>query len=871
MIDSSILGNLVLDFTEKILNIDVQAMYEDKDLYYNAIVDIAKYLKIGKITLVYEDTQSYIALFLQDSQIYTNGLNVLYDSFEVCDSSQTVSFSYSQNDGNYTLNFIQMANEKPWDDEVLTQLKLISNLSFNVLSRIKLLEVSQLGEYYDYATGVLNTNGIVTSLDTLYKMDLVANYFCAHVNIKHFKSFNLKYTYNGGDIILREFAEQMYSNLKENELFGHLGEDNFIAVVKKANKKEFLENIKNIRLEYNNDIIQLKLYVGIYDICHDDDSSVVLSNCATALNIARNSPAMQYVTFTEEMHRQALEIKHIEDVMHQALENNEFITFYQPKICLTDFSLVGAEALVRWKKGDVLIPPFKFIPIFEKNGFITEIDFCMLRNVCKSIKKWEDMGLNPVTVSVNFSKVHLGNRNFVSQIKDTIDSYGISPKYIEIEFTETLDVENYNSLVKVNRELKQWGLKTSIDDFGAGFSSLNMLKDVPVDVVKLDKSLIDDTNSSTREKIIIQDIVKMAKTLDIEVIAEGVEELDQLLFLKNINCTQIQGYIFDKPLSIEEFEKRLSNREYYKENPKFKDVVHNNDDSHKSISAMNFGKYTLDLNNYKILDCNDSFSNIVGYSKEEIINNNFTIENFILYEEVSDYLDRIVSNLIAHGEVCQEHKMIRKNGNKIYVMCLGVVKSSGQADFMVSDISINKVVERENKVLRSNFDFAQKELKNKSYMFEQIVNSLSGGIGVFALQKDNTIKTIFASNSFYNIIQCKRSIFDRYKNNILKLIVPEEVDTFLNDFKECIEQDKEILKRYNFKSIQNNDEHNALNLKMQSTGNVYDGCPTVNVVVAKYNIGNVEMELINEIAKVSLLTEYSNLDIMNLPKDSIDV
>jgi PAS domain S-box-containing protein len=363
----------------------------------------------------------------------------------------------------------------------------------------------------------------------------------------------------------------------------------------------------------------------------------------------------------------------------------------------------------------------------------------------------------------------------------------------------------------------------------------------------------------------------MAKTLDIEVIAEGVEELDQLLFLKNINCTQIQGYIFDKPLSIEEFEKRLSNREYYKENPKFKDVVHNNDDSNKSISAMNFGKYTLDLNNYKILDCNDSFSNIVGYSKEEIINNNFTIENFILYEEVSDYLDRIVSNLIAHGEVCQEHKMIRKNGNKIYVMCLGVVKSSGQADFMVSDISINKVVERENKVLRSNFDFAQKELKNKSYMFEQIVNSLSGGIGVFALQKDNTIKTIFASNSFYNIIQCKRSIFDRYKNNILKLIVPEEVDTFLNDFKECIEQDKEILKRYNFKSIQNNDEHNALNLKMQSTGNVYDGCPTVNVVVAKYNIGNVEMELINEIAKVSLLTEYSNLDIMNLPKDSIDV
>jgi PAS domain S-box-containing protein len=495
----------------------------------------------------------------------------------------------------------------------------------------------------------------------------------------------------------------------------------------------------------------------------------------------------------------------------------------------------------------------------------------MLKNVCKSIKKWEVMGLNPVTVSVNFSKVHLSNTNFVSQIKRVIDSYGISPKYIEIEFTETLDVENYNSLVRVNRELKQCGLKTSIDDFGAGFSSLNMLKDVPVDVVKLDKSLIDDTNSSTREKIIIQDIVKMAKTLDIEVIAEGVEELDQLVFLKNINCTQIQGYIFDKPLSLDEFEKRLTHSTYYKDNPKFKDVVHNNNSSNSKISSMNFGKYTLDLNNYKILDCNDSFCNIVGYSKDEIINNDFTIENFIVYEEVADYLDRIVSNLIANGEVCQEHKMIRKNGNKIYVMCLGVIKSSGQAEFMVSDISINKVVERENNVLRSNFDFAQKELKNKNYMFEQIVNTLSGGIGVFALQKDDTVKTVFASNSFYNVIKCKRSIFDRYKNNILELLVPTQVEEFLQDLKECIEHNKLILKRYTFKSIQNVDESNTLNLKMQSTGSSYEDCPTVNIVVASYNIGNVEMELINEIAKVSLLTEYSNLDMIPLQKDSLDI
>jgi PAS domain S-box-containing protein len=358
----------------------------------------------------------------------------------------------------------------------------------------------------------------------------------------------------------------------------------------------------------------------------------------------------------------------------------------------------------------------------------------------------------------------------------------------------------------------------------------------------------------------------MAKTLDIEVIAEGVEELDQLLFLRNINCTQIQGYIFDKPLCFEQFELRLKDNNYYKDNPKFKGLMDANYSKVDNISTMNFGKYTVNLDTYQILDCNASFCNIIGYTKDEI--KSFTIENIILSEEFSKFIGVIVPTLKLNGEVCDEHKMIKKNGTKIYVMCLGMMKSTNVAEFMVSDISLNKVVERENTVLRSHFEFAQNELKNKNYAFEQIVKNLSGGIGMFAIQ-DDSVKTVFASNSLYNALNCKRSEFDRYKDNILNILHPDNAGEFLEDIKSCLSDDRTILKRYRFKNVSNPNETKTLTLNMRSAGTNYENHPLVNVVVGNYDVSDIEMELINEIAKVSLLTEYSNLDAMQLQKHEL--
>lgn len=868
MKDKSLIQNLIGIFTEKMLCLDIITNYKDTNFYSNLIVDIAEILNIACITLDYNSNFSNSTVLAYAQPLYSNDVNVLYSNGCNYDITKKVSYTYTQSDGCYILNFFPVVNSECLNDEDLTYIKKISDISFNVLGRIKLLEISKINEYYDYLTGTLNTNGIMTILNRLISKNTIDNYFCAYINIKKFKQFNDKYSYIGGDKILKVFSKTIYNYLGEKQYFGRLGGDNFVILALKDNKQDFLSHMQSISMEYENDILTVELYMGIYNILKNDDISTIISNASTSFNIAKTMPNSKYVEFNDDIYRHNLEVREIESVMHSALENGEFITFYQPKINLNSFQLVGAEALVRWKRKGELIPPYKFVPIFEKNGFITEIDFRMLKNVCISIKDWISRGIEPVTISVNFSKLHLSDAKFVPHIKEVIQSYGISPKYIEVEFTETLDVENYNSLVQVNRELKKYGFKTSIDDFGAGFSSLNMLKDVPVDVVKLDKSLIDDTASSTREKIILQDIVKMAKTLDIEVIAEGVEDLDQLLFLKNIRCNQIQGYIFDKPLPLNNFQDRLNNKEHYKSNPKFKSFIQNKY-SKDDIKPSNFGKYIVNINDYSLVKFNDGFCDIVGYSREEILKNNYTIENFILRDEFNQYSQEVISTLKTTGEICNEHKMIKKNGTKIYVMCLGTLKDNNTAEFMISDISTNKVAERENDVLKSQFDFLQHELKNKNYIFEQIMKNILGGIGIFYIKDDSSLIAMFLSNSFYNTINISRVDFKKRHNDISEIFAPQDKVALINDINKCISENCTIVKRYKLKnSLNNNREYLTLRIKSLGTKST-NGYPMLDMVVADFDFNNVEKELIDGIAKISLLTECSNFEVIPLSKEEL--
>lgn len=244
------------------------------------------------------------------------------------------------------------------------------------------------------------------------------------------------------------------------------------------------------------------------------------------------------------------------------MEKKEFKPYYQPKVDVTDNRLCGAEALVRWEHEGKLIPPFRFIPPLEQTNDICKLDFYMLDYVCADIKEWMDKGMNPPTISVNFSRRNLGNPTLAEDIYKVIQKYQIPANLIQVEITETVDEYPIEYLKGVVESLKEYGLSTAIDDFGTGSASINLILEVPFDVLKIDKAFVDSMDE--KKKNVLGHIVSLAKEVGADVITEGVEDVKQIEVLQSLNCTKIQGYYFDKPLPKTEFENRICHPIYEK-------------------------------------------------------------------------------------------------------------------------------------------------------------------------------------------------------------------------------------------------------------------------------------------------------------------
>ena len=242
----------------------------------------------------------------------------------------------------------------------------------------------------------------------------------------------------------------------------------------------------------------------------------------------------------------------------KAIENEEFVVYYQPKYDPKTRKLRGAEALIRWNSPDLgFVSPGKFIPIFEKNGFITKIDHYMLTHVAADQKAWLDQGLDCVTVSVNVSRAHFIESDLAEQIRGIVDQAGTPRHLIEIELTESAFFDDKNAMISTIQKLKEYGFKVSMDDFGAGYSSLNSLKDMPLDVLKLDAEFFRGETEGGRGEIVVSEAIKLAKKLNMHTVAEGVEDKAQVEFLAKQDCDMIQGFIFSKPLPKNEYKERI--------------------------------------------------------------------------------------------------------------------------------------------------------------------------------------------------------------------------------------------------------------------------------------------------------------------------
>ena len=384
-----------------------------------------------------------------------------------------------------------------------------------------------------------------------------------YLDITKFKYLNNTLGYETGDKILCDFASIIYEENKSKEGIARISDDNFAVCLTYQKENEIIDYIQNINDKFSQ--IQKAKYPGTKFIVASgialvnpkEDITVAIDNANVARKTVKNASQSTYCFFDINMQLNLQREAEINNTMEQALKDKEFVVYLQPKVNLQDNSLVGAEALVRWIRDGIIIMPGDFIPIFENNGFVVNLDFYIYEEVCKIIKEWMSQGRKLVPISVNVSRVHLHDERFVDEIKKLVDSYEIPYNLLELELTESIFLNNTEAALSAMRKLRSLGFGVSIDDFGAGYSSLNLLKDMATDVIKLDKEFFGHDNMQREEQIIVSSIISMAKQLNMKVLSEGVETQNQSDFLKSVLCDMAQGYLFSKPMPVSEFEKLI--------------------------------------------------------------------------------------------------------------------------------------------------------------------------------------------------------------------------------------------------------------------------------------------------------------------------
>lgn len=455
-----------------------------------------------------------------------------------------------------------------WNEAELADIAFIAENLFIIGGRVQMLSIMKKVSTTDIGTGALNMNGLVMYSEQLAKAGVFKDYAVVFINLKNFKFINRLVGEKQADFILKKYAKKLLDYMNENEKLARPGGDNFCAVIKKERADEFLEFISDIAFEADatgeKHSVNLNSRAGVYMVNEGDAVNVAINAASTALNMAKTAGRGDVIRFKSDMLDKTIKANEISSIFPDALFNEDFVIYYQPKVGLEDNCLCGCEALARWVRKEQVISPADFIPVLEREGTICRLDFYVLDKVCADIKHWLDMGLVPVRVSTNFSKLHLHNDDFAEKIIETINKHGVDPSYIEVELTESSGYEDYEALAEFVRKMKSYGVSTSIDDFGTGYSSLNLLKDLDVDIIKLDKSFLDNLGDEKKtDEVVIRHIVNMVNELDMKVVAEGVETNIQADLLEDFRCSMAQGYLFDKPLPCSEFEERLRTGRVY--------------------------------------------------------------------------------------------------------------------------------------------------------------------------------------------------------------------------------------------------------------------------------------------------------------------
>ena len=460
-------------------------------------------------------------------------------------------------------------DEAPLPEDELASLDILTRAMLSFISRNRLQNaVEQLG-FYD-ESGYPNLRSFKRFLEKANENGGLYGYTAGCFNLKNFTLINQEIGREKADVAMKNYISLISSLAGNDSVVCRMGSDNFVLVFRNERTKKIIDALSGMPVSYDkkkDKRVLLSANAGFFRIPEGyvyKNHGAIMDKIVSTAMMARQNEKTLTLFYEEDFSDITARNVQFLDKMSNAIDKGEFRVFYQPKIDIRTGNIIGAEALCRWFCDGKVIMPEEFIPQLEQSLEICRLDYYMLDMVCRDIRRWLVEGRKAIKISVNLSRKHLVDADLIDHIMEIIDKHEVPHRYIEIEMMEPSTDFGFNNLKKLVASLQEEGVYTAVDDFGKGYSSLNLIREIPWNVLKIDKSFLPldtDKKNSTRS-LIYSNVVAMARDLGIECITVGVETTKQIETLRNCRCYFAQGFVFDEPLPVSKFEKKLENPHY---------------------------------------------------------------------------------------------------------------------------------------------------------------------------------------------------------------------------------------------------------------------------------------------------------------------
>lgn len=539
-------------FFEKLLKVSTHEKL-NKDLSREEIEEICERLFIGKVNLKIINKEA------KDSNRICN--RTIFDG--ECECEEAIDYLYPLNDTR--AGQISIYPKKGYSE--IPEYSIFANLLFLITYEITTTRVLNRSRYIDQQTGVPNLRAVKEKISSLVKDGDYSDYIIIYSNIQNFKYINDCGGVECGDKAIVMYTHKLVALAEEDEAIGRLGGDHFIICVKKRNQQKIMHALAGITLTDLPNTGDRKFVISSWaGVMISDDKKLDFDErmqCAVdAYTLAKNRLKQRVVFFNEKFKAKMDWTRNVRELLGKSIDKQEIYPVFQAKINMRTGELVGFEALCRWNYLGQVIPPSEYINILNNQGMIHNLDMYILRKTCQNLRKWEDMGIDYPTISVNISRKNLFIPNIEEIIHEITTETGIDPSKLDIEITESATEDEFSRLLNFITRMRQYGYKISIDDFGVGYSSLSLLHTIDADVIKFDKSFADNICSSNKVEYIVESIVNYANKIGMTTIAEGVETKEQGLKLLDIGCDYCQGFYYGEPVSFEEAGEIIKNPNY---------------------------------------------------------------------------------------------------------------------------------------------------------------------------------------------------------------------------------------------------------------------------------------------------------------------